>query len=182
MKYFDISWVEANEKGSYWKLAKAAILRDITDGNVPDVFHDEEGLLPFNFQKNEKLIWAFYNPLVDYYQRRSSTEYVGGHQGVSIKVMKGVYYRIGGFRGHPVITANLINVGKGIMAVTTKHIYFAGKIESFRIRFEKIVSFVPYDDGIGIQTDKARAKPQIFVTGDGWFTYNLVTNLAQLHL
>jgi len=37
---------------------------------------------------------------------------------------------------------------------------------------------VPYSDGIGIHRDAASAKPQIFVTGDGWFTYNLVVNLA----
>jgi hypothetical protein len=28
--------------------------------------------------------------------------------------------------------------------------------------------------------DAANAKPQFFITGDGWFTYNLVTNLSQL--
>jgi len=28
--------------------------------------------------------------------------------------------------------------------------------------------------------DTATAKAQIFVTGDGWFTYNFVTNLARM--
>ena len=27
--------------------------------------------------------------------------------------------------------------------------------------------------------DNQRAKPESFSTGDGWFIYNLVTNLAQ---
>lgn len=31
-----------------------------------------------------------------------------------------------------------------------------------------------------LMRDAASAKPQIFITGDGWFTYNLVTNLAQI--
>ena len=47
-------------------------------------------------------------------------------------------------------------------------------------RHERIVSFTPYTDGIGVQRDALTAKPQSFVTGDGWFTYNLVTNLAKL--
>jgi len=68
----------------------------------------------------------------------------------------------------------------GLMGITNKHIYFSGSVARFRIRYEKIVSFESYEDGIGLQRDAASAKPQSFVTGDGWFTYNLVTNLAQM--
>ena len=35
-------------------------------------------------------------------------------------------------------------------------------------------------DGFGIMGDAPTAKPQTFRTGDGWFPYNLVTNLAQM--
>ena len=71
-------------------------------------------------------------------------------------------------------------VDNGMVAVTDKHIYFAGSKKSFRIKYEKIVSFTPYSDGIGIQRDAQTAKPQIFVTGEGWFTNNLIQNLAKL--
>jgi len=47
--------------------------------------------------------------------------------------------------------------------------------------YAKIVSFEPFSDGLGLVRDAAIAKPQIFVTGDGWFTYNLVTNLSRIH-
>ena len=49
----------------------------------------------------------------------------------------------------------------------------------FRVRYDRIVSFDPYDDGFGIMRDAQTAKPQTFRTG-GWFAYNLATNLAQL--
>ena len=39
--------------------------------------------------------------------------------------------------------------------------------------------FHPYTDGFGIMRDAQTAKPQAFRTGDGWFPYNLATNLAQ---
>ena len=42
------------------------------------------------------------------------------------------------------------------------------------------MSFDPYDDGFGIMRDAQTAKLQTFRTGDGWFPYNLVTNLAQM--
>jgi hypothetical protein len=48
------------------------------------------------------------------------------------------------------------------------------------VAYSKIVAFEPYSDGFGIQRDAATALPQTFVTGDGWFAYNLVTNLAQI--
>jgi hypothetical protein len=67
-----------------------------------------------------------------------------------------------------------------LVGVTDKHIYFSGSHKKFRIRYDKIVAFEPYCDGVGVQRDAATAKPQTFRTGDGWFAYNLITNLAQL--
>ena len=62
--------------------------------------------------------------------------------------------------------------------MTDKHIYFHGSRKSFRVRFDKIVSFDQFGDGFGIMRDAQTAKPQSFRTGDGWFVYNLVTNLS----
>lgn len=67
-----------------------------------------------------------------------------------------------------------------MLGLSSKHIYFAGSHKRFRIRYDKIVSFEPYCDGVGLQRDAATAKPQAFKTGDGWFTYNLIRNLAHL--
>lgn len=84
------------------------------------------------------------------------------------------------FRGHPVETTRRTHVDTGLFAVTTKHLYFAGPAKSFRIRNDKIVSYTAYSDGIGVHRDAASAKPQTFITGDGWFTYNLAVNAGNL--
>ena len=42
-----------------------------------------------------------------------------------------------------------------------------------------VVPFDHYGDGIGVMRDAQTAMPQTFRTGDGWFIYNLVTNLAR---
>ena len=52
--------------------------------------------------------------------------------------------------------------------------------KKFRVRYDRIVDFEPYDDGFGIMKDNQTAKPQAFRTGDGWFSYNLAVNLAQI--
>ena len=73
----------------------------------------------------------------------------------------------------------MVGVDSGILAVTDKHIHFHGPLKSFRIPYGKIISFEPYEDGIGLQRDGSTAKPQILVTGDGWFSYNMIRNLAE---
>ena len=67
-----------------------------------------------------------------------------------------------------------------MLGLTTKHIYFAGPRKKFRVRYDRIVAFDSYSDGLGIMRDAQTAKPQTFVTGDGWFAYNLAANLAQI--
>ena len=98
---------------------------------------------------------------------------------MSIRVMKGLYYRTGTFKGRPVEHTSKQHVDSGLLGITTKHIYFSGGRKSFRVPYRKIVSFKPYEDGLGIHRDAASAKPQIFVTGEGWFIYNLVVNLSK---
>jgi len=94
--------------------------------------------------------------------------------------MKGVYYRAGAFKGHPVEYTERVQVDTGWVAITSKNIYFAGPQKSVRIPYSKVVTFEPFSDGIGLMRDSASARAQIFVTGDGWFAYNLVTNLSQI--
>jgi hypothetical protein len=83
-------------------------------------------------------------------------------------------------KGHSVDRIERIHIDTGLLAITNKNIYFSGEEKGFRIPYAKIVAFHPFDEGVGIIRDTANAKLQIFVTGDGWFTYNLVTNLANL--
>ena len=163
--------------GAYTRIAEAATLRSLLDGEI----HPRQtiaGPIPFNLQKSETLVWVFND--VDYYEAKTRREFVGRSAGVSVRVARGVYVRSGGFKGHAVETTTTELADSGLLGITTKHIYFSGTNKKFRAPFAKIVTFEPYADGIGIMWDAATAKPQTFVTGDGWFVYNLVTNLAQM--
>lgn len=97
-----------------------------------------------------------------------------------MRIAKGLYFRTGAFKGERVQTSETVHADTGLMGVTNKHIYFAGESKRFCIAYNKIVSFEPFSDGIGVQRDAQTAKLQSFSTGDGWFTYNLITNLAQM--
>ena len=175
-EFFDLQQDDLNASGAYTKLVKSCVLREVMHGNIPTAFQPQ-GRIPFNIQKGEKIVWGF-QP-VEYWEMRDRTTYVGGYAGASVRVAKGLYLRTGGFRGVPQVTTHTLPVDSGILLVTDKHIYFTGHAKSFRIPYKKIVSFQPFSDGVGLCRDAASAKPQLFKTGDGWFTYNLLTNLAQ---
>lgn len=165
------------QSGGYNRAARAKVLRQVIAG-TPEPMGGDYSRIPFNLQKNEMLVWL--EPDTTYHEMRTKREWVGGSQGVSLRIMRGVYYRAGAFKAQPINTTYAANLGTGLLGFTTKHLYFAGEGKTFRVAYSKIISFEPYTDGFGIMRDAATAKPQIFVTGDGWFTYNLVTNLAQL--
>ena len=165
------------------RATKAMVIRSVCEGTVPEVnFRAAPGSMPipFNFQKSEQLVWLFDG--VDYYQMRTRREFRGGSTGASVRVASGVYLRQSAFRGHPVSVTETVKADAGLLGVTTRHIYFHGARERFRVRLDRIVSFEPHSDGIGIMRDLARAKPEAFRTDgeDGWFLYNLVTNVARL--
>ncbi len=177
--YFNLSQQDLNLNGSYEKTVQSSILREITSGNIPEnAFRIDSGFIPFSLNKNEKLIWVFQN--VDYHEEAIKRSYEGRSSGVSIRVAKGLYYRTGAFKGHPVETQYLKYVGQGLLGFTDKNIYFYSHSKSFKIPYSKIVSTMPYDDGIRIQKDGVTAKPQIFSNLSGWFSYNLIMNLSQI--
>ena len=49
--------------------------------------------LQFNFLNGEKLVQGFDS--VRYLEDKVRRQYVGGPQGVSIRIVRGVYYRVG---------------------------------------------------------------------------------------
>ncbi|MGI5912097.1 MAG: hypothetical protein ACOX6E_05915 [Syntrophomonadaceae bacterium] len=175
--HFNLSQNELDQRGFYTQFVKGVVLREVMEGTIPKRVKTDTPL-PFNFQKSESVIWVF--DKVNYYEDKTRRQYVGGSSGVSFRVAKGVYFRTGGFKGRPVETTERVHMGTGIMAVTNKHIYFTSSQKTFRVRLDKIVSFMHFSDGVGIQRDAATAKPQYFITGDGWFTYNLLMNVGNL--
>jgi hypothetical protein len=171
-----LAQADLDARGAYSRMVKGAVIRDMLRGKVPRRVQIH-GALPFNFQKSEELLWVFQG--TKYYEDRKRRRYVGASQGVSIRIAKGVYYRVGAFRGHPIETTETVAVGPGMLAVTTKHLYFAGA-KSVRLAHSKIVVIQPYDDGVGIHRDAQSAGQQLFMTGDGWFTYNLLMNVSNV--
>lgn len=167
---------QANAGPSWTKLVKAAILRDVTEGRIPERAKIDG--ITANLLKKERPVWLFNG--AQYFEERTSRSFAGVSHGLSIRIAKGVYYRPSMFRGSPIETSKVVHADSGGLLITSHHVYFLGARKSFRIPYRKIVAFAPFKDGIGVQRDAMTAKPQIFKVDDAWFAYNLVSNLASI--
>ena len=179
MQHFDLSQSQLDDHGRYTKLVQAGVLRDVMEGHLPNRM-DFGSRMPFNLMKSEDMIWVFED--AKYYKTKTEREFRGSSMGVSVRVASGVYLRPSQFRGRSHSREVTIHADTGRLGVTTKHLYFHGERERFRVRHDKIVSFEPFTDGLGIMRDNLRAKPETFGVADdeGWFIYNLVTNINNL--
>jgi hypothetical protein len=174
---FDLSQEQIDSNGSLSKMVRASVLRNLMNGEPYTNRIKFDGNLPFKFQKSEELVWLF--PNVELFEQRIKTTYEGGSSGVSFRLAKGVYYRTGSFKGHPVKTTKIVPVATGLLALTNKHVYFSSSIKNFRINYNKIITLDPYSDGIGITKDGVTAKPQVFKNVDGWFCLNFIKNIPE---
>ncbi len=164
---FGLNEEDIRRTAVHMRMVKAGVLREILEGKVPERLH-VSGAIPFNLQREEKLVWLFQD--VKYYEDKVQRHYEGGHQGFSIRIAKGLYYRAGVFRGYPVESTASVLVDTGLLGITSKHLYFCGPRKALRVPYKKIVSVQPFSDGIQVQRDAATAKPMMFLTRDGWFT------------
>jgi hypothetical protein len=176
LKHFSLTQEDLNKNGVFTKLVKGAVLRDVISGMIPERVKIK-GELPFTLLATEKLIWIFQG--VKYYEERQSRCHAGGSQSTSIRVANGFYYRTSGFQKECIETHGAIQFDSGLLGVTNKHLYFSGTNRHFRIALDRIASFQPFSDGFALYQFARNANAQLFATGDGWFTYNLVINLAQ---
>lgn len=162
------------------KIAMSRCLMELLAGQIsPFALAQHQGQytdLPFILQQSEILIWVFHG--VDYFEEKTRRQHIRGSQGVSMRVAKGLYYKVGASQGYSIEQTAMEFQDTGVLALTTKHILFGGSRKSLRIPYRKIVTFQSYNDGIGLIRDAATAKPQNFVTGYGWFVYNLAMNIA----
>ena len=175
MQFTGLSQSVLNRNKSLEKVVQSKVLQEILSGIVPSPRITISGDFPFLLQKNEHLIWLFRN--ITLHQQKVRKEYVGRSRGVSVRIMKGVYYRTGGFKGHPVESTIMQKIGIGSVCLTDKHIYFASPEKSLKIPYTKIISAESFSNGISLQKDGANDKPFFLEGINSWFVYNVIANL-----
>jgi hypothetical protein len=95
--------------------------------------------------------------------RRGPTQWVGGSQGVSFKIAKGIRYRVGQTRGHVVQgeeRPTVIDTGVGV--VTNQRMVFVGGKRSTEWAYAKLLGFSLDMDGMAIFNVSNRQKASGF--------------------
>ncbi|MSQ17246.1 MAG: hypothetical protein EXR54_06720 [Dehalococcoidia bacterium] len=152
------------------ELARLRFFQQINQGDLPAVASD------ILLKKAEVAHWQ---SEAEFWEERVTHKgYVGGSHGVSIRVAKGVSYRLGGNRGQLVTEKDIIKVDEGKLVVTNKRVVFNGFTNSFSIPFSKLINYVVYEDAI--QLDKeGKTKPGYFKLQDPEVVAALISAVAQ---
>ena len=170
---FDIDPSEVNVKTRN-NIVKSIVLRDVMMGDIKESrikINDN----PFIFEKDEFALFGFDDAAL--YEVKTRTQFRGGSQGVGVRLTKGVYYRVGAFKGEPIKTEEMKNTATGMMILTNKHLYFTSFTKNLKIKYSSIIAVPTFEDAIGIQQSRANSKPLYFKNIDVWFLYNLISNL-----
>ena len=130
--------------------------------------------------KDEHAIWVAKCELM---QEVTTSEYAGVYGGPSVRIASGLWWRVGGARGHKEVHSSIQPVDEaGDFAITTHAVYFGGKRYNFRIPFSRVVKINSYRDSVGICKDSG--KEQIFLTitdGLAYYVYNLLEEITHQH-
>lgn len=177
-QHFGITEEHFYQQEWYKKYQKLLVIKDVLNGIIPQRQSVDTTGVFINLTKGEQLIWRFDN--VSFIEQVTKTHYEGSSSGISIRIAKGVYYRTGATRGVPVTTTEMKQKAVGTLFIATKHLYFYSPSKAVKIPLAKLVALTPYEDGIGVQKDGVSAKPQAFQNLDGWFAFNVVSNLANI--
>ena len=154
------------------RIEQTKMLKQLQKGILPQT----NVSAPILLGKDETVLWCYDG--VTMYQEKVKREMVGGHSGFSFRVMKGVTYRTGSFRGHPVEHSYMDNAGTGSLYITNKHIIFHSAMRSTKIPYKKIIGLNPYQDGMGVQQDGTNAKRLIFQGFDCSFVLNIMSFIS----
>lgn len=154
------------------RIEQTKILKQLQQGIIPQTNIQA----PILLGKDEVVLWCYDG--VTMWQEKVKREMVGSHSGFSFRVMKGVTYRTGGFKGHPVEHSYMDNSGTGSLYITNKHIIFHSSERSVKIPYKKIIGLNPYLDGMGVQQDGANAKKLVFQGFDCSFVMNVMSFIS----
>jgi hypothetical protein len=176
---FDFRGEELNKSGNYSRVVKSRAIADLVEGKLTTRESTTKEELPILFKENEKLIWVFPTN-TEYHKLQTKSQSAGGYAGTSLRVAKGLYVRLGNYKGESVKSLETVHLDTGHLAFTDKQIYFYGSNKAFKLPYNRILAVEPLKEGVKIQKTHANAFPITLITGDGWFTYNLIINLHKL--
>ena len=126
---------------------------------------------PIIMKKNEKPIVVIPNIILK--EPRSVRTSVGGYAGPTIRIAKGISFRLGGGSSRSESHEEIKSIDQGTLTITSKRLSFTGTMKNLNYNLNKIMSINEFEDGISIQREN-KQKTEYF-TG----TNNIILNYTR---
>jgi hypothetical protein len=140
------------DEASLAQLERFRLLWRISQGDIPEIEVD------IHLQRGEK---CFAAAGANHYNVSTVTTAVRYHgPSASIKIMKGVRWRVGQTSVHRVTEDRLKLLDSGVLYITNKRVLFDGLKKTTSINLNKILNYKLYQDALVIEKDSG--KDQIF--------------------
>ena len=113
-----------------------------------------------NLLASEQAYWS--EPVTLIEERVVRREMVGRNQGVSIRIMRGVSYRVGGSRGQSMPVYGDVPVATGDLILTNQRVIFKGDKKSIALQWQDVIGIDPYTNAITVHSGKAKQPLRFF--------------------
>jgi hypothetical protein len=133
-------------------ISRIQIINQIQNGVLPNI--QPTGLI---LQKGEIAHLEELGNLLE--EKVIKRGYVGGSQGLSFRIAKGITYRVGASKGQLVSETAMVPASTGRLVITDRRVVFSGDRKSFNIKLDSILNIEMYTDGLNI-TD-SRGTPRV---------------------
>jgi hypothetical protein len=112
-----------------------------------------------NLKTNEKVLACVPNTTL--MAPRSVRRYHAGSRGVSIRVMKGVSFRVGAMAGHSESHEVLRDIDVGTLILTSERLIFAGSVRTTNVQLADLLTVQLYSDAISV-SHRRKEKPEFY--------------------
>lgn len=126
---------------------------------------------PVILKKNEELSFILGN--ISLFEPRSIRKTVGGYAGPTIRVAKGVSFRMGRVAAQSESHEELRNIDIGSLVLTNKRLIFVGNKRTTNIQLNKIIAIEAYNDGIVSQRENKQKTEHFSGTDNNTLNFNI---------
>lgn len=127
---------------------------------------------PIILKKTETPVLVIPNVILK--EPRSVRTSVGGYGGPTIRIAKGISFRLGGGSSRSISHEEIKTIDQGTLTITNKRLAFTGTMKTLSYNLNKIISITEYEEGIAIQREN-KQKTEYFL-GTNQFTLRYKRN------
>jgi len=145
------------DSGTLKMLDRYSLFWKIEHGEIPTV------AAPIRLQSGESCYFAAPATWLEY--RKQSTTVGYYNQGVSLRVMRGVYYRVGASRPRRITSEGLTALDSGEIYISNKRVIFNGARRNLTLKLDSLIAFQPFTDGFALEKASGKS-PHFSISGD----------------